>query len=42
MSLRNLINETNTKENSGSQELDDDVIKQFKVIITVVFIILIL
>ena len=42
MSLRNLINETSTKENSGAQELDDDVIKQFKVIITVVFTILIL
>ena len=33
MSLRNHINETNAKENNDVQELDDDVIKQFKVII---------
>ena len=42
MSLRNLMNETNTKGNYGEKELDDDIVKQFKLIITVVFIILIL
>ena len=42
MPLRNLINETNTKGNYGEKELDDDIVKQFKLIITVVFIILIL
>ena len=42
MPLRNLINETSTKGNYGEKELDDDIVKQFKLIITVVFIILIL
>ena len=42
MQLRNLINETSTKGNYGEKELDDDIVKQFKLIITVVFIILIL
>ena len=42
MPLRNLMNETNTKGNYGEKELDDDIVKQFKLIITVVFIILIL
>ncbi len=42
MTLRNLINETSTKGNYGEKELDDDIVKQFKLIITVVFIILIL
>jgi hypothetical protein len=36
------MNETNTKGNYGEKELDDDIVKQFKLIITVVFIILIL
>ena len=42
MPLRNLINETSTKGNYGEKELDDDIVKQFKLIITVVFIVLIL
>ena len=42
MPLRNLINETSAKGNYGEKELDDDIVKQFKLIITVVFIILIL
>ena len=42
MPLRNLMNETNSKGNYGEKELDDDIVKQFKLIITVVFIILIL
>ena len=42
MSLRNLINSTNAKGGEGEQEIDDEIIKQFKMIITVVFIILVL
>ena len=42
MSLRKLINTTNLNGNSDNQQLDDNVIKQFKFILTIVFIVLIL
>ena len=42
MSLRSQKNSTNTKEEQDNQEIDDEIIKQFKVIITIVFIILVL
>ena len=42
MSLRNLINTTNAKGDEENPEVDDEIIKQFKMIITVVFIILVL
>ena len=42
MSLRNLINTTNAKGDGENPEVDDEIIKQFKMIITVVFIILVL
>ena len=41
MSLRNLANATNQKNNDESQ-LDDNIVKQFKLILTIVFIVLIL
>ena len=41
MSIRNLVNTTNKGDNDD-QGLDEDVIKQFKLIIAIVFIILIL
>ena len=41
MSLRNLINNTNSNDGNEEDGLDEDVIKQFKMIITIVFIILI-
>ena len=42
MSLRNLVNATNLNGNNDNQQLDDNVIKQFKLILTIVFIVLIL
>ena len=41
MSLRNLANATNQNNNDESQ-LDDNIVKQFKLILTIVFIVLIL
>ena len=41
MSLRNLANATNQKNDDESQ-LDDNIVKQFKLILTIVFIVLIL
>jgi hypothetical protein len=42
MSFRNLANNNNSNIENEEQEIDDDIIKQFKLIITIVFIVLIL
>ena len=41
MSLRNLANATN-QNNDDESQLDDNIVKQFKLILTIVFIVLIL
>ena len=42
MSFKNLANNNNSNIENEEQEIDDDIIKQFKLIITIVFIVLIL
>jgi hypothetical protein len=42
MSFRNLASNNNSNIENEEQEIDDDIIKQFKLIITIVFIVLIL
>jgi hypothetical protein len=42
MSFRNLANNNDSNIENEEQEIDDDIIKQFKLIITIVFIVLIL
>lgn len=42
MPLRKLTNVTNSNLGDNSEELDDEIIKQFKLIISIVFIVLIL
>ena len=42
MSFRNLACNNNSNIENEEQEIDDDIIKQFKLIITIVFIVLIL